>query len=95
MLEVPITPAAAEELHLSNGTNHTEDTVDAPQELLESCDVSACVEGDTNACALRFHELVDREFLGNLTSEEIKELEVLTKWRDDQKSAFYRSVAVE
>ena len=71
-----------------------EDTAESLQPLLEPWNSSARFDDDTDARAGRFHELVDKEFLGTLTSAETKELEVLTKWRDDQKSAFYENVAV-
>lgn len=74
--------------------NDREDTSATLQTLLESCDATACVDDATDVRSNRFHELVDKEFLGILTSEETQELEVLTKWRDDQKAAFYRNVAV-
>ena len=72
-----------------------EDSTVTLQTLLGNRNVPVSVEDDTSVCAARFHELVDKEFLGRLTAEEIKELEVLTKWRDDQKSAFYRNVISE
>ncbi len=53
------------------------------------------VHTDTDARAKRFHELVDRDFLGILTSEEEQELEILTRWRDEVKSAFYQNIVTE
>ena len=52
-----------------------------------------CVESENDARATRFHELVDRDFLGVLTPEEARELAVLTLWRDAEKSAFYEELA--
>ena len=50
-------------------------------------------KSDTAAQAARFHELVDREFLGTLTPDEEKELAVLTQWQEAQRNAFYKEFA--
>lgn len=42
----------------------------------------------------RLHKLIDREFLQILTEAEKVELEELITWRDEQKNAFYRQVAL-
>ena len=91
----PVSPAPAEELRLPVGDGDSEDTAEALRALLEARNLPADVQIETEALAARFHALVDREFLGILTPEEEQELESLTRWRDDEKAAFYREVALE
>ena len=40
----------------------------------------------------RFHELVDKEFLRTLNSDETKELEILTWLQNKEKSRFYQEI---
>ena len=89
-----ITPATAEELRLPVGNEEPEDIVTSLQALLEQWNLPDCVLTETDARSTRFHELVDREFLKILTSEERQELEILSHWRDNQKSAFYQNASL-
>lgn len=60
-----------------------------------SVDASTVAHTDEDARSERFHELVDRRFLGILTPEEAQELEILTKWVNEVKSAFYRNIVTD
>lgn len=88
----PLYRAPAGELYLPAGDRDIEATIETIEVFLEKLERTIPVESDVDARAARFHALVDREFLQLLTQEESRELEILTRWRDDQKSSFYQTV---
>lgn len=89
-----LTPATAEELRLPVGNAEPEEIADSLQALLQQWNLPDCVLTETDARSSRFHELVDRKFLNILTMEEKQELEILSHWRDNQKSAFYQNASL-
>ena len=69
-----------------------QETVVALEETLHGRGLLLDVESETDHMMVRFHNLLDKKFLGTITTQESKELASLTQWRDEVKNTYYREL---